>query len=411
MDVKAFTVSEVNNYIKKSLSIDPILSGITVKGEISNLKLHSSGHMYFSLKDNYCRLSCVMFRRDAESLSFIPEEGTGVLAKGSISVYEKSGQYQLYVSEMLKDGLGKLFVAYERLKGKLEKMGYFDESRKKKIPFVPGKIGVVTSAQGAAVRDIISVIKRRFKNVELLVYNALVQGVKAPLEICRGLEYFNTCEKVDVIIVGRGGGSIEELWAFNDEGVARAIYNSTVPVVSAVGHQTDFTIADFVADLRAPTPTAAAQMVVPDMNKVRRNLWTCCRRMEGAVVRQVDLKKHRLDRLKSSYGFRQLEDMIMQRGQQLDICYNRMGRAMTVYRDNRRQLLQEKGARLNSLSPLRILERGYAVVTNRKNGSLLRSVEGVVKGDILDICLQDGNIDVEVRDLHVDGGGRETHEG
>lgn len=396
MDIRTLTVSEVNNYIKKCLAIDPVLSSITIKGEISNFKLHSSGHIYFSLKDNSSRLHCVMFKRYAENLSFVPEEGTGVLAKGSISVYEKNGQYQLYVREMLKDGLGELFVAYEQLKSRLEKMGYFDDGRKKKLPFAPKKIGVVTSAQGAAVRDIISVINRRYKNVELLVYNALVQGEKAPSQICRGIEYFNSEEEVDVIIVGRGGGSIEELWAFNDEGVARAIYNSGIPVISAVGHQTDFTIADFVADLRAPTPTAAAELVVPDINIVQKNLWTCCSRMETAIIRLLELKKHRLDALRNSYGLRQPLDEIVQYKQQMDSCYNRLYNVFSVHKDKKKHLLEENGARLNSLSPLAVIDRGYAVVVNRNDGRTVKSVKNIQIGDNVDIRMKDGNIDANV---------------
>lgn len=396
MDVRALTVSEVNNYIKKSFATDPILSNITVKGEISNFKIHTSGHIYFSLKDNSSRLRCVMFKSFAENLDFIPEEGCKILAKGSISVYERDGQYQLYVREMLQDGLGELYIAFEQLKRKLEGMGYFDDSRKRKIPFIPRRIGIVTSAEGAAIRDIISVVSRRFRNVELLVYNALVQGEKSPAQICRGIEYFNKHERVDVIIIGRGGGSIEELWAFNDERVAHAIYNSQIPVISAVGHQTDFTIADFVADLRAPTPSAAGELVVPDIREVRKNLNICLDRLEGGIFKQVNLYRQKLDYIRNRYGFKQPVDRVEQFKQHLDNSYSRLCKAIAVQRERKAHLLEERAARLDSLSPLAVLERGYAVITKSNTGRVVKSVKSINKGDTVDILLRDGNIEALV---------------
>jgi exodeoxyribonuclease VII large subunit len=262
MEIRAFSVSEVNSYIKKSLAGDPILSAIAVKGELSNCKLYSSGHLYFSMKDSSSRIRCVMFREAVQNLSFEPSDGMRVLARGSVSVYERDGQYQLYVREMSQDGVGELYEAFERLKRSLEQKGYFDPAKKKKLPFMPSTIGVVTSAKGAAVRDIITTINRRWGKAQIFVYHSLVQGERAPEQICRGIRYFNTVQPVDVLIIGRGGGSIEELWAFNDERVAEAVFKSNVPVISAVGHQTDYTIADFVADLRAATPTAALLSVL-----------------------------------------------------------------------------------------------------------------------------------------------------
>jgi exodeoxyribonuclease VII large subunit len=396
MEIRAMTVSEVNGYIKKCLGIDPILSNITVKGEISNCKLHNSGHLYFSLKDNESRLRCVMFRSYSDGLAFIPGEGKKVIAKGNISVYERDGQYQLYVKEMVEDGMGELYAAFEHLKKKLETMGYFDEARKKKLPFIPRKIGVVTSAQGAAIRDIISVTNRRFNKVDIVVYNALVQGERAPEQLCRGIEYFNHREPVDVIIVGRGGGSIEELWAFNDENLARAIYNSSIPVVSAVGHQTDFTIADFVADLRAPTPTAAAELVVPEIKEVMRQLRDYYDRMKLAMLKQLKFNRKKLELLKGSYGLRQPLDRIGQSKQQLDDNMSRASRAIYRIIERKKQLLEQRAAELNSLSPLEVLARGYSVVKNPDTGKAVKSVDEVEKGRSLSIIMRDGEINARV---------------
>ena len=263
MKLKTFTVSEVNEYINKLLRGDIILRNLNVEGEISNFKLHSSGHMYFSIKDDNSRLRCVMFRGQSRLLKFLPEEGMKVIVKGYVALYERDGQYQLYIQEMQPAGIGALYLAYEQLKEKLEREGLFYESTKKPLPFLPERIGVVTSPTGAAIRDIISVINRRNPNVEIIIYPVLVQGTESKEQIVEAIDYFNKNNYVDVIIVGRGGGSIEELWSFNEEVVARSIFSSKIPIVSAVGHETDFTIADFVADMRAATPSAAAELVIP----------------------------------------------------------------------------------------------------------------------------------------------------
>jgi exodeoxyribonuclease VII large subunit len=399
MEIRALSVSEVNGYIKKALSTDPILSGVTVKGEISNCKLHSSGHLYFSLKDSSSRLRCVMFREAASSLSFMPSEGMKVLAKGGISVYERDGQYQLYVRDMSQDGLGELYEAFERLKKSLELKGYFDEANKKKLPLIPRRIGVVTSAEGAAVRDIITTINRRWGKAEILIYNSLVQGDRAPEQICRGIQYFNRTEPVDVIIIGRGGGSIEELWAFNDEGVARAIFESHIPIVSAVGHQTDFTIADFVADLRAPTPTAAGELVVPELRQVYARLTEARGRISTAVEKRIRFERLNLDRIRDSYAFRQPLDRITQLGQRADEGQERLIRAFGVYIKNRRQPLDKKAAVLEGLSPLAVLDRGYAVVRDTHTGKTVKSVAEAGKDSRLNVLLKDGNINVRVLEV------------
>ena len=396
MEIRALSVSEVNGYIKKALSTDPILSGISVKGEVSNCKLHSSGHLYFSLKDSSSRLRCIMFREAVKRLSFMPAEGMKVLARGGISVYERDGQYQLYVRDMSQDGLGELYEAFERLKNSLELKGYFDEANKKKLPLIPKRIGVVTSAEGAAVRDIITTINRRWGKAEILVYNSLVQGDRAPEQICRGIQYFNETEPVDVIIIGRGGGSIEELWAFNDERVARAIFESIIPVVSSVGHQTDFTIADFVAVLRAPTPTAAGELVVPELRQVNTRLTETRVRIKTAVEKRIKFERLKLDRIRDSYGFRQPVDRVIQMGQQADEGQERLIRAMGRYMQNLRQTLDKRTAMLNGLSPMAVLERGYAVVRDPQTGKTVKSVVQAGKDNRLDVLLKDGIINVKV---------------
>lgn len=396
MELRAMTVSEVNGYIKKCLGVDPILSSIAIKGEISNCKLHSSGHLYFSLKDSESRIRCVMFKSNCDGLDFVPAEGSKVVARGSISVYERDGQYQLYVREMIGDGRGELYAAYEQLKRKLDGMGYFDERKKKKIPFLPGKIGIVTSIQGAAIRDILSVINRRLGKAQIVIYDTLVQGEKAPEQICRGIEYFNRMEPVDVIIVGRGGGSIEELWAFNDEKLAKSIFDSIIPVVSAVGHQTDYTIADFVADLRAPTPTAAGELVAPEMKDIIRYLASSRDRLNTAITKQVRFNKEKLGLLRGSYGLRQSLDRIDQQKQRLDDNMSRLSKELAQRMRDKRQRLDRTAAALNSMNPLEVLIRGYSIVCDADNGKVISAVEEVETGKDIRITMKNGEIDAKV---------------
>ncbi|HZX46482.1 MAG TPA: exodeoxyribonuclease VII large subunit [Clostridia bacterium] len=399
MEIRAFSVSEVNAYIKKSLAGDPILAAIAVKGELSNCKLYSSGHLYFSLKDSLSRIRCVMFREAVQNLSFEPSDGMKVLARGSVSVYERDGQYQLYVRELSQDGLGELYEAFERLKKSLEQKGYFDPAKKKRIPFMPSTIGVVTSAKGAAVKDIITTINRRWGKAQIFVYHSLVQGDKAPEQICRGIRYFNTVQPVDVLIIGRGGGSIEELWAFNDERVAEAVFKSNVPVVSAVGHQTDYTIADFVADLRAATPTAAGELVVPELKQVITRLNDARGRMKAAMEKQIRFEILRLQRIRDSYAFRQPLDRIMQYRQQADNGCERLIKGFRQHHTNKKQMLQQRFERLCALSPMAVLERGYTIVRNPATGQIIRSVDQARADDYLDVILKDGNLNVKVLDV------------
>jgi len=399
MEIRAFSVSEVNGYIKKSLAGDPILAAIAVKGELSNCKLYSSGHMYFSLKDSLSRIRCVMFREAVQNLSFEPTDGMKVLARGSVSVYERDGQYQLYVREMSQDGLGELYEAFEKLKKSLEQRGYFDPAKKKKLPFMPATIGVVTSAKGAAVKDIINTINRRWGKAQIFVYHSLVQGERAPEQICRGIRYFNTVQPVDVLIIGRGGGSIEELWAFNDERVAEAVFESNVPVVSAVGHQTDYTIADFVADLRAATPTAAGELVVPELRQVITRISDARGRMKAAMEKQVRFGVLRLQRVRDSYAFRQPLDRIMQYRQQSDDGYEKLIKGFRQQHSNKKQLLQQRFERLCAINPMAVLERGYTVVRDPSTGQLIRSVGQARVGDYLDVMMKDGTLNVKVLDV------------
>ena len=399
MEIRAFSVSEVNGYIKKSLAGDPILAAIAVKGELSNCKLYSSGHMYFSLKDSLSRIRCVMFREAVQNLSFEPTDGMKVLARGSVSVYERDGQYQLYVREMSQDGLGELYEAFEKLKKSLEQRGYFDPAKKKKLPFMPATIGVVTSAKGAAVKDIINTINRRWGKAQIFVYHSLVQGERAPEQICRGIRYFNTVQPVDVLIIGRGGGSIEELWAFNDERVAEAVFESNVPVVSAVGHQTDYTIADFVADLRAATPTAAGELVVPELRQVITRISDARGRMKAAMEKQVRFGVLRLQRVRDSYAFRQPLDRIMQYRQQAVDCYEKLIKGFRQQHSNKKQLLQQRFERLCAINPMAVLERGYTVVRDPSTGQLIRSVGQARVGDYLDVMMKDGTLNVKVLDV------------
>jgi len=396
MDKLIFTVHQINEYVRGLLSRDPILQRVWVRGEISNFKLHSSGHMYFTLKDEADRIKCVMFRQNAEALAFLPRDGMKVLVLGYVSLYCKDGQYQLYAEGMEKDGIGDLFAAFEALKEKLRLEGLFDSERKKPIPRFPERIAVVTSHTGAAVRDIIHVITRRYPCAELLVIPVLVQGKEAPEQISAALDYVNTLQNIDVVIVGRGGGSIEELWAFNEEIVARAIARSRIPVISAVGHETDFTIADFVADLRAPTPSAAGELAVPDLRELKQMLRYYDSRLWKSVERLLDSRRKALERLTESYALRQPGLLVQQYEQQIDYLTERLNSAIRMTITQKRELLAKTAASLEALSPLAVLARGYAVVTEEKTNRLISSVSELKVGDTIRLHLKDGQVLCEV---------------
>jgi len=396
---RIYTVTEINNYIKYLMQKDTLLSHLFVKGEISNFKLHTSGHAYFTLKDSNSRIKCVMFKGNASKLKFMPEDGCAVILRGYFSVYERDGQYQLYVEDMIPEGTGSLYKAYEQLKKKLSELGYFDEARKKKLPFLPRAVGVVTSPTGAAVRDIISIIKRRCPSVDVLLYPVQVQGAGAENEISEGIRYFNSKANVDVMIIGRGGGSIEELWAFNEEIVAKAIFESDIPVVSAVGHETDFTISDFTADIRAATPSAAAEMAVPDKQSILSKINQYQYLLNSSISNFINIKKIKVERISKDNVFRQLEGKILNMNQTLDSLNKYLDLNMLGVLKNNKSSLDKTLGKLRILNPESALGRGYGIVMRRTDGKLITSVKEIKVLEELDIKLSDGKAVVEVKAL------------
>lgn len=383
------SVKELTRYLKESMEADPILQAVWVRGEISNYKCHTSGHLYFTLKDETSQIRAVMFRSRTQLLNFQPANGMKVLAFGQVTVYERDGQYQLYVNEMQPDGLGSLHMAFLQLKERLEKEGLFDPARKKAIPTLPRRVGIVTSPTGAALRDLVSVITRRCPKIHLLIAPALVQGEGAPPTIVRGIELLNR-EKVDVIIVARGGGSLEELWAFNDERVARAIFASDVPIISAVGHQTDFTIADFVADLRAPTPSAAGELVVPDWRELSAGLTSLKGRLLNAMTQKVSRERKLLTRVMDRYVFRFPKQRIFGYQQTLDFLTKSLHQNTVKMLTAREKQLAALAGKLDALSPLAILSRGYSLTLRAIDGEVVRRAAELQPGDLLCIRFADG---------------------
>jgi len=394
-----FTVSQLNEYVQGIFSRDPILRGIYVKGEISNFKFHSSGHMYFSLKDEEAIIRCVMFRQYNRNLSFLPKNGMSVIVRGYISLYVKDGQYQCYVEEMKDDGLGGLYIAFEAMKKKLQDEGLFDPSLKKKLPFLPRKVGIVTSHTGAAIRDILQIGIRRFPNMDFLIVPVRVQGEGAASEIAWGIEYLNTRRDIDVIIVARGGGSVEELWAFNEECVARSIFQSKIPVVSAVGHETDFTIADFVADLRAPTPSAAAELVIPLKEDVKFTVFQLQQRMILLLERLIALRRQQLKLLRESSALTRPQEKLDQRRQELDHVTRYLEMVMRRCLDKKQEAFRNQTEKLNSLSPLAVLGRGYAVIGDWNTQRLIKSTRELERGQRIFIQMKDGRAEAIVGDI------------
>ncbi len=388
------SVSELNSLVKEFFDLNPMFNSVYVKGEISNFKRHSSGHCYFSLKDEKSVIKAVMFKFNALSLDFEPENGMKVIINARLSSYERDGVYQLYVNEIQPDGVGALHIKFERLKEQLSKEGLFDERFKKPLPRFPKTVGVVTSKTGAAVKDIINVIKRRAKNTDILIYHATVQGENAHKSIVAGIEYFNE-NKVDVMIVGRGGGSIEDLWCFNEEEVARAIFKSVVPVVSAVGHETDYTISDFVADLRAPTPSAAAELCVPSLTDVYGFIETSRSRMYLSLNKNLDLYKNKLESLKSSNVFI-YPKRLLEKYEQDVVSYS--NNLFSVYE---RIILRKKESfiksisALDSLSPLKVLKRGYTFVEDN-SGKVIDSISKLNSDDLINLKFADGKANCRV---------------
>ena len=419
MSDKYLTVSAITRYLKAKIDTDENLQTVYLKGEISNFKAHTSGHFYFSLKDESSKINAIMFRSNAKNVIFKPADGMKVLVRGRISVYEAMGGYQIYVDEMLEDGVGNLYVAFEQLKKKLQAEGLFDSAHKRQIPKVPKRVGIITASTGAAIRDIITTIRRRFPICETILFPTLVQGENAKDDIARNIKKAQDYD-LDVLIVGRGGGSIEDLWPFNEEIVARAIYDSKIPIISAVGHEVDFTIADFVADLRAPTPTAAAEMAVPNMSDLKRHIAQLKVRLNESIFKKVNYLKLYMDTIKNSFVIKNPQIMFENKKQSLLLINDKLNNLMLSKVDNMDRALEKVKKsyvlanpyllykdkillvrniidKLNLLNPLNILARGYSITY--LNDKALKSVSFVKKKDILKIKLNDGFLMAEVLEV------------
>ncbi len=397
LKMKSFTVTEITRYIKRILGSDPIINHVIVEGEISNFTRHSSGHAYFTLKDDQSKLACVMFSQYLETLNFIPKNGDRVHAKGQISIYERDGRYQLNAISLENIGLGALHIQFEALKAKLEKRGLFDSGHKKPLPTLPQKIGIITSPTGAAIQDIISVANRRLNFSELLIYPVRVQGEFSKDEICRGITYFNAREDIDLIILARGGGSIEELWSFNEEIVAEAIYASKIPIISGIGHETDTTISDFVADRRAATPSAAAEIAIKSKTELTLELNKSIQRLSMQIRRRVELEKSKMQR----YEPKQLASMIsntLQRNvrtlaHQEEVFIQKVDKRIKSSRER----LNIAGAKLDSLSPFGVMRRGYGIIT--KEDALVTRINQLTVDDIIQVRLTDGRVEALVQSV------------
>lgn len=397
MREKIYTVTEITREIKSILEEN--FPALWVEGEISNYLLHSSGHRYFTLKDESAQIRCTLWRFRGDELQFEPADGMKVIVWGSITVYERNGQYQLDVIELIPAGLGKLEIAFRRLKEKLFKEGLFDEEHKKPIPEFPEAIGVVTSPTGAAIRDIIRIIRSRFPSVKIIVNPVRVQGEGAAEEIAQAIKEFNEYKKIDVMLVGRGGGSVEDLWAFNEEAVARAIYESEIPIISAVGHQIDFVISDFVADSRAPTPSAAAQMVVEERDELLEQIKANIRKLSLYLSSLLDHSKQRLEAPKESYGFRRPFDIITQRSQKVDELGQQLVDRIKNYfeiKSNAISLLKEK---LKTLSPLSVLKRGYSIARKLPELTVIKDAGILKKEDRIEVKVFKGKIESKVESI------------
>ena len=382
------TVTDLNLYVKDKFVNDEFLNNVLVKGEISNYKKHYTGHLYFTLKDENSLIKCVMFKGYADKLQFVPKEGSKVIVFGTVSVYERDGVYQIYTKAMEEDGVGDLYRQYQKLKQDLEQQGYFDMAHKKPIPKMPKKIGVLTSKTGSVVRDIINVSTRRDPNVNLRIYPVPVQGEGAAEKIAKAIEYMNENKLADVLILARGGGSLEDLWPFNEKVVAEAIYNSELPVISAVGHETDFTIADFVADLRAPTPSAAAELAVPNIRDIMDKLELCKKRLRDSLIKKVELMRLQYEKCMSSRVFKEPKRFIYDDYQKLDTYLKKMESAIKIKHKEEKTKYVELVSKLDALSPLKTLTRGYSIT--QLNGSVVKSSKDLKSGDIVNLRFVDG---------------------
>lgn len=390
----AVTVSDLNTYIKNKIANDEALNAVVVKGEISNFKAHYTGHYYFTLKDDKSLIKCIMFKTYAQNLKFIPKDGMKIIVFGGVSVFERDGIYQIYVKAMEQSGLGDLYEAYEKLKASLEEEGLFNETHKKKIPINPKIIGVLSSQTGAVIRDIINVSTRRNPNCYIRLLPVPVQGSGASKEIANAIKIMNEKQLADVIILARGGGSLEDLWPFNEEIVARAIYDSEIPIISAVGHETDFTIADFVADLRAPTPSAAAELAVPDIFEVKQKIINYQDRSKLALKKKIEIMKLRFEKIMKSRIFTDPMRKVMDNSIILDDYMKRLENAMKEIKTEKKNKYTELVTKLDSISPLKTLIRGYSLT--EKDGKIIKRATQIDKGDIITIKFSDGEKNAEI---------------
>ena len=397
MKVNPISVTELNKYVKNQIAHDEFLNNVLVKGEISNYKHHYTGHLYFTLKDEQSLIKCVMFKTYADNMKFEPKDGMKVIIFGTVSVFERDGIYQVYCKEMQEDGIGDLYLAYEKLKEKLDKQGLFDEKHKKKIPFMPETIGVLTSNTGAVIRDIINVSTRRNPNVHIRLLPVPVQGDGAGVKIANGIKIMNEKKLADVIILARGGGSLEDLWPFNEEIVARAIYDSELPVISAVGHETDFTIADFVADLRAPTPSAAAELAVADTEDLMYTLNLYNHRLKMSLRKKTEIMRLRYEKCMNSRVFKEPLQKINEYYLLIDKYMKELENSELKKLKDYKLNMVEKISKLDALSPLKTLTRGYSIATNIETGKIIKKVSDVKPGNNIEIKVIDGKVEAVIK--------------
>lgn len=385
-----YTVSELTREAR--MLLESAFPSVWVEGEISNFSAHSSGHMYFSLKDEAAVINCAMFKAENQQLKFAPKDGIKVLCLGRISIYDKQGKYQLYAQAMEPKGLGALQLAFQQLKEKLQKEGLFDQAHKRPIPFLPQSVGVVTSPTGAAIRDILNISARRFQNINVIINPVRVQGQGASAEIANAIREFNEYAKVDVIIVARGGGSLEDLWPFNEEIVARAVYDSRIPVISGVGHEVDYTICDFVADFRAPTPSAAAELVIPEKEKLVKMIEAAYMRLTNSFLQKINGLKEKIRRLKESYVLRQPINFLLQLKQRVDDLAHGLGVRMNHVAELNREAFNTLVGKLEALSPLAVLSRGYSIAFKLPDREILKDAKSLKWGDKIETRLHKGRI-------------------
>ena len=391
----AITVTELNKYIKDKIASDEYLNEILIKGEISNFKNHYTGHMYFTLKDENSLIKCIMFKTYAQKLNFMPKDGMKVIILGGVSVFERDGVYQIYVKAMREDGLGDLYTKFQELKKKLENQGLFAQEHKKKIPMMPKVIGVLSSQTGSVIKDIINVSTRRNPNVYIRLLPVPVQGEGAAEKIAYGIDFMNKNKLADVLIIARGGGSLEDLWPFNEEVVANSIFNSEIPIISAVGHETDFTIADFVADLRAPTPSAAAELAVPDIYEVKQKIISYKDRLRISLLKKIEIMKLRYEKCISSSVFKEPTRKINENYIKIDMYIKQLDNLINQKYKNEKTRYVELVSKLDALSPLKTLSRGYSLV--EKEDAIIKSSKTLQKDDEINIRFFDGNIKAKVK--------------